>query len=417
MPVTHDTHTVNEQFFQLLHEATAAASNRRLCPEFPDDLWIRMGVQRVLEATESGRAFLQEHGLRFERQPNVDTYFASLKSPRRRDLAREIHQHVLSRAEARVADRLADVPELARYACFACDGHWHKGAVHDPRHADRKMAAGHFHALNLRPHTLRHLIAGAGLHAHDRSALKRIQPQGLRQEVAKGTRGLAIYDKAGIDFDYWDRCRRESAVYFLSRVKANRIFEWVQDFDWNTSAARNRGILADCKVRSRAGHALRLILYQEALSGAVYEFPANAPDLPPGVLAELYRRRWEAEQGFDEIKNKLGQKKAWATSLVAKETQARLIASTHNLLVGYEQDLEDRHHVANTAEDLRRDQRVRAARQEGVAIGSPLPTLVGQARRATQRSVKFIRWLRHALREKLAETAAVPRLKQLYANL
>lgn len=417
MPITHNTTTVNEQFLQLLEQATAAAPSRRPCPEFPDATWIAMGVQRVLEASESGRAFLQEHGLRFEKPPNVDTYFASLKSPRRRDLAREIQQHVLPRAEARVADRLADIPELARYACFACDGHWHKGAVHDPKHEDRKMAVGHFYALNLRTHTLRHLIAGEGLHEHDMSALKRIKPKGLRQEIAKGTRVLAIYDKAGIDFDYWERCRRESAVYFLSRVKENMMFEWVQDHEWNQADTRNRGILADCKVRSRAGHVLRLILYQEALSGEVYEFLTNEPDLPPGVVAELYRRRWEAEKVFDQIKNKLGQKKAWATSLVAKETQALLIAITHNLLLCYEQDLEDRHHVANTAEDLRREQRVRAARKEGVAIGSPLPTLVGQARRATQRSVKFIRWLRHALREKLAEAAAVPRLKQLYAAL
>jgi hypothetical protein len=417
MPVTHNANTVNEQFFHILNEATAAASNRRLCPEFPDEVWGAMGVGRVLEASESGRAFLQEHGLRFEKQPNVDTYFASLKSPRRRDLAREIHQHVLLRAEDRVADRLADIPELARSACFACDGHWHKGAVHDPKHDDRKMAAGHFYALNLRTHTLRHLIAGQGLHEHDMSALKRIKPKGLRQEIAKGTRVLAIYDKAGIDFDYWDRCRRESAVYFLSRVKANMTFEWVQDNDWNKSDTRNRGIIVDCKVRSREGHSLRLILYQDAVGGEVYEFLTNEPDLPPGVLAELYRRRWEAEKVFDEIKNKLGQKKAWATSLVAKETQALLIAITHNLLLCYEQDLEGRYELANEAEDRRRNQRIQSARRAGVKTGWPLPSLLLEARRATQHSVKFIRWLRHALREKLAEATAVPRLMQLYATL
>jgi len=52
-----------------------------------------------------------------------------------------------------------------------------------------------------------------------------------------------------------------------------------------------------------------------------YEFLTNEMDLPPGVLAELYRRRWEIEKVYDELKNKLGQKKAWGSSLVAKETQ------------------------------------------------------------------------------------------------
>ena len=207
--------TVNETFFQPLEQAIATASGLWPCPELPDDQWLRMGVQRVLEASESGRGFLQEHGLRFES---------------------------------------ADIPELAHYACFAADGHWHKAATHDPRHEGSKMAVGHFYSLNLRTHTLRHLAAGQGLHEHDMSALKRIKPKGLRQSVAQGTRVLIIYDKAGIDFAYWKRCRQECAVYFISRVKENMVFEWVEDGCWDQSDARNHGVIIDCKVRSRDGH-------------------------------------------------------------------------------------------------------------------------------------------------------------------
>jgi hypothetical protein len=416
MSITYSP-TVNELFFQPLQDAIATASNLWPCPEFPDDVWIRMGVQRVLEASESGRGFLQEHGLRFENPPDYNNYFASLKSERRRDLAREVNCNLIATVEAKIADRLAGIPELAKYACFAADGHWHKAAVHDPRHDGSKMAVGHFYALNLRTHTLRHLAAGEGLHEHDMSALKRIKPKGLRQGVPKGTRVLIIYDKAGIDFDYWDRCRRECAVYFISRVKENMVFEWIEDSSWDKSDARNHGVAVDCKVRSREGHVLRLIMYQDPLNGKVYEFLANEPDLPPGIIAELYRRRWEAEKVFDEVKNKLGQKKAWATTLVAKESQALLIAITHNLLLRYEQDLEERHDVQNTAEDQRRSKRLESAERACTKIGWPISSLVLAARRATQRSVKFIRWLRYAIRERLAEAAAVARLKQLYAVL
>lgn len=416
MSITYSP-TVNELFFEPLQPAVASAPSLWPCPEFPDDVWIRMGVQRVLEASESGRGFLQEHGLRFENPPGYNNYFASLKSPRRRDLAREVNATLITALEAKVCDRLADIPELARYACFAADGHWHKAAVHDLRHEGRKMAVGHFYALSLRTHTLRHLAAGEGWHEHDMSALKRIKPKGLRQEVPKGTRVLMIYDKAGIDFDYWDRCRRECAVYFLSRVKENMVFEWIQDLPWDPSDARNHGVLMDCKVRSREGHVLRLVMYQDPVSGKVYEFLTNEADLPPGVIAELYRRRWEAEKVFDEVKNKLGQKKAWGTTLVAKEAQALLIAITHNLLLVYEQELENRHDVQNIAEDQRRRQRGASAEKSCAKTGWPLSSLVLAARRATQRSVKFIRWLRHAIRERLAETAAVARLKELYAVL
>lgn len=376
-----------------------------------------MGVQRVLEASESGRGFLQEHGLRFDHPPDYNNYFAALRSERRRDLAREVNGSVVNLVEAKVCDRLGEIPELAPYACFAGDGHWHKAAVHDPRHDGSKMAVGHFYSLNLRTHTLRHLAAGEGLHEHDMSALKRIKPKGLRQGVPKGTRVLIIYDKAGIDFDYWDRCRRECAVYFISRVKENMVFEWVEDHAWDQLDSRNHGVLVDCKVHSREGHVLRLIMYQDPLTGKVYEFLTNEPDLPPGVIAELYRRRWEAEKVFDEVKNKLGQKKAWSTSLVAKETQALLIAITHNLLLGYEQELENRHDLKNSAEDARRAQRVQSAERACAKVGWPISSLVLQARRATQRSVKFIRWLRHAIRDRLAESVAVARLRELYAVL
>jgi hypothetical protein len=409
--------TVNERFFQPLEQALAAASNLWTCPEFPDDEWLRMGVQRVLEASESGRGFLQEHGLRFENPPNYANYFASLRSQRRCDLAREVNWNLITRVEANLCDRLADIPELAFYACFAADGHWHKAAVHDPRHDGSKMAVGHFYALNLRTHTLRHLVAGEGVHEHDMSALKRIKPKGLRQGVPQGTRVLIIYDKAGIDFGYWDRCRRERAVYFISRVKENMVFEWIEDYPWDKSDARNHGVIVDCKVRSREGQVLRLVMYQDPLTGKVYEFLTNEPDLPPGIIAELYRRRWEAEKVFDEVKNKLGQKKAWGTTLVAKEAQALLIAITHNLLLCYERGLEDRHEVKNTAEDERRRQRIDSAARVCAKTGWPISSLVLAARHATQRSVKFIRWLRHAIRERLAEAAAVARLKELYAVL
>lgn len=417
MSIPNDSITVNERFFEPLEQTVATASSLRACPEFPDDVWIRMGVQRVLEASESGRGFLQEHGLRFENPPGYDNYFASLRSQRRRDLAHEVNRNLLPLLEAKLCDRLADIPELARYACFAADGHWHKAAAHDAPHKGSKMAVGHFYSLNLRTHTLRHLAAGEGLHEHDMSALKRIKPKGLRQGVPKGTRVLLVYDKAGIDFDYWDRCRRECAVYFLSRVKEKMVFEWVEDCPWDQADARNQGVLVDCKVRSREGHLLRLIIYQDALTGKVYEFLTNEPDLPPGVIAELYRRRWEAEKVFDEVKNKLGQKKAWGTTLVAKEAQALLIAITHNLLLRYEQDLENRHEIRNTAEDERRSKRIDSAEQACAKTAWPLSSLVLTARRATQRSVKFIRWLRHAIRERLAEAVAVARLRELYALL
>lgn len=417
MPTTENTTTVNQAFFQPLAGLAAASPASKLCPEFSDDDYLRLGVQRVLESSESGRAFLQEHGVRFENTPELGNYFATLRSARRCEVLRDTNTALVGTANQCLHDRLADIPELANYECFAGDGHWHKAATHDPRHEGTKMAVGHFYALNLRTHALRHLVVGEGLHEHDMSALKRVKPKGLRQGVRKGKRVLMIYDKAGIDLGYWKRCRQECALYFISRVKENMVFDWLESVAVDHSDPRNGGVTEDRRVTSRDGHLLRIIFYTDPQTGEKYEFLTNEPDLPPGVIVELYRRRWEAEKTFDQIKNKLGEKKAWATSLVAKEAQALFIAITHNLLLLYEQKLESQHGVVNQAEDQRRKKRIRAAVAECEKAGQSISTLVTRARRATQRSVKFVRWVRQAVRDQAAEAVAVLRLMDLYATL
>ena len=417
MPPTLENQTVNEAFFQPLNDLATRSSRARACPEVSDEQYLLLGVQRVLEACASGRAFLQEHGPRQAQPPTLANYFASLHSARRGAVLQEVNQTLLATANTQLPDRWADLPELARYEVFAADGHWHQAAAHDPRHDGVKMAVGHFYSLNLRTHTLRHLATGEGLHEHDRHALKRIKPRGLRQSVPTGRRVLMVYDKAGIDFAFWKRCRQECAVYFLSRAKENQVLEWFESMPWDRNDPRNHGVKEDHRVRTRDGQELRLICYVDAPTDQAYEFLTNELDLPPGVLVELYRRRWEAEKVFDELKNKLGQKKAWGSGLVAKETQAQFAVLTHNLMLLYEAALEKRHGVENQAEDERRAKRTTQAVALATRKRTRISSLLLPARRATQRSVKFIRWLRQSQRDQLAEATAVLRLKLLYATL
>ena len=410
-----DSTRVNDAFFQPLDGLVASSPHLYPCPEYSDEDWLRLGIQRVLERVESGRAFLQEHGPRFDYQPTRTNYFAALQSERRLELARDVNRRLLTAAA--LPDHLAQLPELKRYQCFALDGHWHQAATHDARHDGTKMAVGHFYSLDLRGHQLRHLTVGEGLHEHDMSVLKRIKPSGLRHDVPKGTRVLIVYDKAGIDFGYWKRCQRECAVYFISRVKEGMVYDWLDDRPVDPHDPRQRGVTADRHIMTRDGQQMRIIAYTDPATGETYEFLTNEMDLPAGVIAELYRRRWDVEKVFDQIKNKLGEKKAWGTSLEAKATQGQLVALTHNLLLRYEARLEREHGVSNEAEDQRRQARHQALKQATRQAGSPLTTLRTGLRRATQRSVKFIRWLRQALREKLTEEAALPRLTLLYASL
>lgn len=416
MQTTSDLLTVNDAFFAPIAGLAEASKHTYPCPEISDSAWVRIGIQRVLEDVPSGRGFLQEHGPRFELSLKASNYFTSLQSTRRAAVLQDVCQAVERAVRDSGVDRLSHLPELAKYVCFAVDMHWHKAGAHDERHDAKKVSVGHTFSLNMHDHSLRHLAAAEGEHEHDMSVMERLKPKGLRQAVPTGRRVLVVYDRAGIDLAFWKRCRQENAVYFLSRTKSNMVFEWADERPWDPADHRNRGVLHDQWVLSRGGHRLRLIEYRDAESGKEYQYLTNEPDLPPGVVAELYRRRWELEKVFDQLKNKLGEKKAWASSLEARTVQARFVALTSNLLLLYERRLEKDHGVTNEAEDRRREQRMgwaeRAARMAGRAISRVLL----RAREATQRSVKFIRWLRGALRDRHTEAAAVPQLKELYAT-
>lgn len=415
MPLSLNTRSVYDAFFDPVRGLAARSAHHRPCPEFSDEDWLLFNLHRVLEASPSGRGFLQEHGPRFATQPSRSNYFTSIASERRRGVARDVNALLIAAGDP--GNRLAAIPELARYRCFATDGHWHAAATHDRREASgAKAPVGHFYSLDLHSHFLRHLAAAESAHEHDMSVLKRLKPAGLRQGVPKGTRVLLVHDRAGIDFSFWKRCRQECAVYFLSRVKEGMVFEQLLDQEFDPADPRNRGVLADRRVHTRDGLLLRIVVYREPATGKEYQFLTNETDLPPGVVAELYRRRWEIEKVFDELKNKLAERKAWATSLVAKEVQGQLVAIAHNLMVLYQRHLQTGHGVSDQAETLRRERRAELLTREAEAQGRSISSLVLGLRSATQRSVKFIRWLRHALRENLAETAAVPRLAHLMSS-
>jgi len=328
-----------------------------------------------------------------KRKNQIPISFDTLRRGRRGQLLEAVHDGLAEALDPRLVDRLGHIPELALYECFACDGHWHRAATHDPRHDGTKMAVGHFYSLNLRRQSLRHLATAEGLHEHDMNALKRAKPHGLRQGVVRGRGVLTVSDKAGIDFRFWKRCRQECAVYFLSLVKEDMVYDWLNDRDWDREDPRHHGVQSDRRVMTREGVELRIVVYLNPVDGERFEFLTNEPDLPPGVIAELYRRRWEIEKVFDEIKNKLCERKAWGTSLETRTAQARLIAITHNLLLAYEQHLERERDIQNRPEDRRRTQQTSEARKQALQAGRPLSTLVCASRRATQCCVKFIWWL------------------------
>ena len=91
---------------------------------------------------------------------------------------------------------MALYPERVGFDLYAGDGHWHGAAAHDAPINGAKRAVGHFYALELRHHTLRHLDLARGKKEHAMHLLKRQSIDALRQGAAKGRKVIDVWDKA-----------------------------------------------------------------------------------------------------------------------------------------------------------------------------------------------------------------------------
>ena len=81
LATTPHTPRVNDAFLQPLTGLVAASAQHRPQLDFTDEHWLRLGLQRVLESVPSGRAFLQEHGPRFDSMPGRSNYFLRQRQP------------------------------------------------------------------------------------------------------------------------------------------------------------------------------------------------------------------------------------------------------------------------------------------------------------------------------------------------
>ncbi|MBF0235311.1 MAG: transposase [Desulfamplus sp.] len=309
---------------------------------------------------------------------------------------------------------------LDNYDIYAGDGHYHAAAVHDPRKDGKRYSVQHFYALNLRNHALKHLIgadvSGGRKKEHDMRALKNLSHKELRQNAPKGRKVIYSWDKACIDFQQWFKWKRSAGIYFISQEKGNMKLHTLGVLDFDRTDDLNTGVLSYEVVGTSCGVSVNRIKYQDPVTGEIYVFITTLSQLPPGLVAYIYKLRWDIEKVFDEIKNKMEEKKAWATSVTAKVMQAVFMCLAHNLMMIMEDNLKTEQGIENTIEFKRKRKRLDKAIAMAKANGVDLPKHLRDIRRFTQRSVKFIRWLRNNIFSMSPWTAAVGSLKLGYAD-
>ena len=98
--------------------------------------------------------------------------------------------------------------------------------------------------------------------------------------------GAGFSGVGGVGFGYRDRCRRECALFFISRVKENMIYDWIQGVPVDATDARDarsHGVVADRRICTREGNLLRSVRHPDPVGGESYEFLADVMDLLAGA--------------------------------------------------------------------------------------------------------------------------------------
>ena len=226
----HSNSVVFNHFFEPVLTIYPQSLSRYDCKNFTDLDFCESVLMRCLGSARTGRDFLQHHGGHERMDISNDHFFKSIISARRLGNLCSLNHLIASLMKQHCEDPFAAMHELDGFAIYAGDGHFHGAAVHDPKSESSKgivtkRATGHFFMLKLRNHHLSHLASAecGGLRKgeHDMRVIKRSEIDQLRGGEPVGRKVILVWDKAGIDFAYWQKVKRSSGLYFISREKEN----------------------------------------------------------------------------------------------------------------------------------------------------------------------------------------------------
>lgn len=416
----------SQKFFNPVTDLYPGSDRRYDCPGISDLHYCQLGVLRCLSTATTGQQFLQHHA--DENVSNIEPghFFKALKSPRRLQNLNSLNDLLAQPMHQRVTDPYAQCPELNGWDLYAVDGHYHHAASFDPKTRDAKgnartIATGHFFRMNLRNHHLSCLDMAnpedGKKKAHDITVIKRRTAGELRYGAAKGRKVLLVWDKACIDYQLWHTLKHTHGIYFLTLEKSNSTAEICSQDQLDRSEPRNAGVISDHLVGTSNGVMLRRIVYTNPEDGVTYTYLTTDFTLPAYQLVLLYKHRWDIEKIFHQLKSKMHERKSWASSLAAKQSHAIFECLAHNLLLLFEERVVREEGIRDEVEEKKQIGRTRPkAEGAGVmkVVGIVQNFINSAVIRATQRTQRFIRWVRVRIYQRVPWSESMARLRELW---
>ena len=405
MATIHDANTtLNSLFFKPLSDIYGGSIKPYSCSSISDLEFAKLGVLRCLSHAKTGQEFLQHHADQGQADIDPGHFFKTLKSKRRLANLASINELLRGTMATAVPDPYAGFEELSGYDIYAADGHYHHAAAFDPKpttSTGKSNATGHFFRLDMRSHHLGHLDLGVPDYGkkrtHDITVIKRATTAALRNNAPKGRKILYAWDKACIDYGMWSHLKHTSGIYFITREKSNSAATVSSRNFIDTSDPRNDGIESDCLVSPSYGEVLRRITYTDPADGTAYTYLTNEMKIPAHQLVIIYKHRWDIEKVFHQLKSKMEERKSWASSETAKRHHAVFECLAHNLCLLMEEEMKSRG-LKDEVEGKKSEGREKTRRNREGNPMERVSNFIGKAiTRATQRTVRFIRWLRATL--------------------
>jgi len=410
------------RFFGDIIQLYPRSSRLYRCTDISDIQYSQIGVLRCLSSSTTGQEFLQFHADQGLANITPSHFFKALKSTRRLANITSLNALLAEPMQHHVPDPYARCEELHDWDIYAVDGHYHQAACFDPKSENSKgelraTATGHFFRMNMRTHHMGCLGMAnpedGKKKAHDITVIKRSSAEQLRNGAPVRRKVMLVWDKACIDYRHWHKLKHTYGVYFVTIEKSNSAAEICGVNELDRSDPRNAGIVSDHLVGTSNGVMLRRIVYINPEDGARYTYLTSDNTLPAYQIVLLYKHRWDIEKIFHQFKSKMNERKSWASSLEAKQSQAIFQCLAHNLLLLFEKYIQRSEGLRDDAE-LEKNQ-ARTKKPAGIirGIGNFINTAVN---RATQRTQRFIRWVRVWIYRQAPWRDSIARLRDVWAG-
>lgn len=368
--------------------------------DYSDAEFVTLGVRRINTFHPTGRSFLQSVRQCDLTDVSVKAYFGATSSQRRLAMLHELNTE-LSRRIVPATDRFAAFPELAGRDVLALDGHDVRHATHEPA---ATMASGRREVpdtvtgvflRNLRNGGARALAQTDG-HQHEWAAVKARPWSDFHwQAKAKGT--ILVIDPVAVDFEFLRGAKYKGGFTVITRTKENLVVREARPLVWDEKSRIDQGVLSDERVRFGQPGEFRRIRYQDPESGEIYEFLTTEFHLSPGIIAHLYRLRWDIEKFFDVCENLLAEKRAWGAGPVPAQVQNEFLVLAHNLLLLLSSTLETEEGIRDEKVEIKYEAALALRKKAAKLRGRKVSPWVSLLRRITRWSSQFTRWIQDAI--------------------